>query len=670
MEYAKFVKSHSLPEITSLMIERAGKARDLYNWEADNLYTAEIVDGILVVNTFRKSGKGLKHSYRHLYDGEAFATQRIADDKKLDGEIGAYLSVYGAVALDNKSGAVLKECFPDYQLPDVRALEKAEKNINEKKKLKRWQKVKDRIDDRMSCFRKPPQEFFDWIREKLIDKYFFYSYKRGKTQKGFCSHCRKEFSAENVRHKGEIVCPSCGARLLCLSLGKSKAHNFGLHIYATYVEEVDDGGTPAIAERTFSVWANYHKFRDGAAYYDERVYINEWKRAFYSADKSGLTPKKDSNNVFYYNYDNFHSTSEVRWCRPSDRYGYLPDPDAYIYPANLNLVCRNIKGVENMDLAAVVVRAKTTLYNLICAAVQVPALENLAKQGKYKLLPPVISAGLYDFRHSELARYVSYTESSPARFLKLDKLTFKEMGDVSEGEYFLYMEMKKAGYSIDVETLKRYSKHGLDRERGTVIYVLNKNKVTPYRLINYIEKQAKLLRLKGKATFELYRDYSDMVSDVKMQRTESVIFPKDLQKEHDRLIKIKTDLKYSKQNINLKKRGKILHALDYNDGEFLIVAFDKADDFLNESAKLGHCVKTYIDRCAKGETNIYGIRKAESPNEPYFTLTLDNNAKVTQNLGAHNCRPPEDVKKFVRRWEKNIVARHKEEFTSKAKKTA
>ena len=155
-----------------------------------------------------------------------------------------------------------------------------------------------------------------------------------------------------------------------------------------------------------------------------------------------------------------------------------------------------------------------------------------------------------------------------------------------------------------------------------------------------------------------------------MERTESVIFPKDLQKEHDRLMKIKTDLKYSQQNKKLKKRGKLLHTLDYNDGKYLIVAFDKSDDFLNESAKLGHCVKTYIDRCSRGETNIYGIRKAESPQEPYFTLTLDNNARVTQNLGLHNCLPPEEVKSFVRRWQKNVISKHKEEFISKAKKSA
>ena len=54
-----------------------------------------------------------------------------------------------------------------------------------------------------------------------------------------------------------------------------------------------------------------------------------------------------------------------------------------------------------------------------------------------------------------------------------------------------------------------------------------------------------------------------------------------------------------------------------------------------------------------------------------FNLNLlDNNARVTQNLGLHNCRPPEEVKSFVRRWQKNVISKHKEEFISKAKKTA
>lgn len=670
MEYAEYIKAHPLPIITERMKKKAAKVREVSSWESDNLYTAEVSDGMLVVTTYRKINGVLKHSHRHLYDGTTFATQRISDGKKLGGEISSYLSMYCSIALDSKSEQVMRDYFPNTHYPDICSLKYAEDDINEQRKLRRWQKVMDRIDHRMSCFSEPPQDFYDWIKEKLDHRHFFYTYKRGKLQSGYCSHCRHEFTAENVRHRGEITCPHCGSVLECLSLGMTKTNNINYRTRASYVEEINDGGEPAIAERTFSVYFHIHKFREGAENCVEKVEIYEWVRAIYKTDKFGISPKKDRDDVFFYIHDNFHNTSDIRWCRPSDRSGYLGDTSAYIYPHKLNSICSKIKSIGTMDLEAVVPHVRTEFYALVKAAAQVPALENLAKQGKYKLLRPVISAGLYDFKNSYIARYVSYPESSPARFLRVDKLTFQDMGDISETEFTLFKELKKAGHKVDMEIIRRYAKSNLEHKSGDILYLLRENGTTPLRFINYIDKQTRQLRKKAKAIINLYRDYSDMVRDVKMERTESVIFPKDLQKEHDRLIKVKTDLKYSQQNKKLKKRGKLLHTLDYNDGEYLIVAFDKSDDFLNESAKLGHCVKTYIDRCAKGETNIYGIRKADSPQEPYYTLTLDNDAKVTQNLGKHNCLPTEDVKKFVKRWQKNVISKHKDEFITKAKKSA
>ncbi len=670
MEYAKFIKAHPLPEITEKMRKKAVLARDISSWEADNLYTAEITDGILVINTFRKDKGELRHSFRHLFDGDTFATQHISNGEKLSGKINAYLSMYAAIALDKKSEQALKKYFPQIDHPDIYSVKYAEDDIKEAQKLLRWQKVMNRIDQRMSAFSDPPQGFYDWINDKLSHKHFFYSYKRGKSQSGYCSHCRHEFSAENIRHKGMTICPDCGSVLECISLRKIKVQNLHYSTRAIYVEEITDGGEPAIAERTFTVHFFIHKFHGCAADCTVRTEIYEWIRAVYKKDRNGIAPKKDRDDVFYYMHDNFHNTADIRWCRPSDRSGYIGPTSGYIYPSNLNHICSKVKSIGNIDLAAVVPHVMTDLYSLVKAAGQVPALENLAKQGKYKLLGPVINAGLYDFKNSHMARYVSYTDSSPTKFLRVDRDTFREMGDISESEYDMYMEFRKNNYPVNAETVRRYSKNCIESKCGELLYLFRQNMISPLRFINYIEKQSRLLHKKAKAVLEVYRDYSDMVKDLKMQRTDSVIFPKDIQKEHDRLMKIQTDLKYSQQNKKLKKRGKLLHTLDYTDGEYLIVAFDKSDDFLNESAKLGHCVKTYIDRCAKGETNIYGIRKAESPDEPYYTLTLDNEAKVTQNLGKHNCQPTKEINEFVNRWKKNVISKHKKEFMIKAKKTA
>ena len=110
------------------------------------------------------------------------------------------------------------------------------------------------------------------------------------------------------------------------------------------------------------------------------------------------------------------------------------------------------------------------------------------------------------------------------------------------------------------------------------------------------------------------------------------------------------------------KRTKILDMLTYDNGTYLIRPLYKASEFVQESTVLSHCVKTYIDRCAAGNTNIYGIRKSETPDTPYFTLTLDNTGKVVTNLGKKNCHPPKEVTAFVREWEKKVISVKLNEF--------
>ena len=208
----------------------------------------------------------------------------------------------------------------------------------------------------------------------------------------------------------------------------------------------------------------------------------------------------------------------------------------------------------------------------------------------------------------------------------------------------------------------RLLKLGLESNRYFVGRLLRNYHISAERLAGYIEKQVKALKSSGNAVFTLYNDYLSMAKDLRLPKTESVLFPKNVQQEHDRLVQIKADRKHSKQNRQLKKRVKILEMLNYADKNFLIRPLRNADEFLKESSVLNHCVKTYIDRCAAGETNIYGIRKVSDPETPYFTLTLTNDARVTMNLGKNNCTAPQEIKSFVAKWQKAVVNKKKEEF--------
>lgn len=70
-----------------------------------------------------------------------------------------------------------------------------------------------------------------------------------------------------------------------------------------------------------------------------------------------------------------------------------------------------------------------------------------------------------------------------------------------------------------------------------------------------------------------------------------------------------------------------------------------------EGTALHHCVATYDQRYAKGETAIFFIRRVDEPDEPYFTLELrEKDLTVRQNRGLRNCGKKKEVQAFEDAW--------------------
>ena len=90
-------------------------------------------------------------------------------------------------------------------------------------------------------------------------------------------------------------------------------------------------------------------------------------------------------------------------------------------------------------------------------------------------------------------------------------------------------------------------------------------------------------------------------------------------------------------------------------GKGLILIVPKSGDEIRaEGEVLHHCVGGYVSKVARGETNIFFIRKTDKPNEPYFTMEWKNNT-VVQCRGLRNCDMPPDVKAFVNVFKKKML---------------
>lgn len=131
----------------------------------------------------------------------------------------------------------------------------------------------------------------------------------------------------------------------------------------------------------------------------------------------------------------------------------------------------------------------------------------------------------------------------------------------------------------------------------------------------------------------------------------SVRYPADLIAAHDRaaeLMKLKeldglSELFRIRRRV-LKKYAFISHGL-------LIRPAASQRELTEEGDALHHCVGSYGERHAKGETAIFFIRRVNRPREPYYTLELDEKKlEIRQNRGAYNCRRTPEVEAFEREW--------------------
>ena len=140
-----------------------------------------------------------------------------------------------------------------------------------------------------------------------------------------------------------------------------------------------------------------------------------------------------------------------------------------------------------------------------------------------------------------------------------------------------------------------------------------------------------------------------------------LFFPQDIKKEHDRCNDLVFIKESTVQNEHLQRRTKLLERLSYKDKKFIIRPLRSMEDFINESNKLDHCVKTYTKRCVEGTANIFGLRKIDEPDEPYFTVNISSDGRLIENHGLHNVLPTSEVKAFVDKWLKVVTKRLEKE---------
>lgn len=177
--------------------------------------------------------------------------------------------------------------------------------------------------------------------------------------------------------------------------------------------------------------------------------------------------------------------------------------------------------------------------------------------------------------------------------------------------------------------------------------------IAQYISLNRFIKYAKMHH--GNIKIYLYKDYLRFAKflgfDLKNNR---YAFPKDLEKEHDKLEK-----QYQIQNKEItqkaiRKRAKELLANKYKNNQFIILPARSLKEMQDESKQQNNCVRTYAEKYATGTCDIYLMRNIKNPKKSLVTVEVKDN-RIVQSRIKNNNEPNEKQLKFLQKWEQNVL---------------
>jgi hypothetical protein len=154
--------------------------------------------------------------------------------------------------------------------------------------------------------------------------------------------------------------------------------------------------------------------------------------------------------------------------------------------------------------------------------------------------------------------------------------------------------------------------------------------------------------------FYLYRDYLNM--QIGMYGNVKEKYPKYLKTEHDIIgLKFSTYKKH-KQDLVLFNFAKSHKVLEYQDKNYCIIVPQTSTDIVDEGINQSHCVASYVDRIANGETLIIFMRNTNEPDKSLVTVEVQKGV-IKQAKGFANRIINEEETKFLLKWakEKDLV---------------
>lgn len=290
-----------------------------------------------------------------------------------------------------------------------------------------------------------------------------------------------------------------------------------------------------------------------------------------------------------------------------------------------------------------------------------PNIENLIMSGAGNLMASMIDRESHyssPFSYPKLEE-VAWKETRPAQMLHMNKDEFRAcLMKKWDGEDFsFYLKARSAGLHLTAEELERCKKPGYD----AVSRVLSHSPQHTLKAISYIWSQKEKLHDNAKGAKNIIDtrylvDYWNMAEKIGEDLNDlRVRWPKNIITSHDRVMALQKQNEKAALKMAFMVRNDELSRFAWERDGIIIRPAASEKELIDEGRILNHCVASYAERHGKGETAMFFVRRAETPDKPWFTLELNEKTlEVRQNRGKCNCARTPEVQAFEAEWLKYI----------------
>lgn len=449
-----------------------------------------------------------------------------------------------------------------------------------------------------------------WINTKgfnvFIENQKLYIGIYDKNNECLCSKCNRKFRLENKYKKYTIIdwmnaknmsiCPYCNQELIL-----KRSTNFMFKDYVMYLIPYK---TDKYILRNYEILNYYNKTM--------KHQITEYGRQIISGDEGpkGFIISSMHRNTSGYQYINY--CEDVKYWKPEQYICYA----GKCYVDENTIKCKYYNPKEIFD------NSDVNVPQLIAAISDKDyRIELLTKAKLFNLIDYYNDFNLKVTFEKQFGIDKSYLKFMQDINITYDELSVLKIIKIKDHDLIDYLSK-----FYRLEDILEYCK--------------------PYDLFKYNLKQE---------NEHLYLDYLEFCKRLKYDlKDKKILYPKQLHKKHDELlnlIKINRDKKISN---SIKRRYKKLEQFIYKNKKYIIFPVKTIDELLNESKEQNNCVKTYAERIAKGECDIYFMRLLENQDKSLVTVEVRNN-KVVQQRIKNNEITTKEQQNFLKTWERKVL---------------